>query len=462
LALVDFSQSGHVNKNADYIGAGTSYIIPPTTGSAVSIPNASFAQPVDTSGHIPGWALVAGGANAAWYLNTIHGGNAELRSYAGAAAAAICAKRFSVNPGDSVWLGVYMSSPSGTYTYVQVAWFNAAGIAVGSPIQPATTSGTMALVSSSGAAPSGAAYFELIFAVSDPGSGYGYGDIRNIECRVNDVRVAGSGARIGDQRNLLQRTVTNIPSKVGSTISYSASAGTPATATISVGSFTVLAGSVSVSYSASSASVTGTNGTASSYYLYMNDPSYAGGTQTLVATTTQNDLYSGDGYVYVGYVTVNYPSSGTGSGGGTGCPDENAWVLRADPEGVFLDAPMQAMAVREGHYLRLSDGRMGLVTYSKRKAASRVRVIDENGKSLTCSTSAPLELFGAQVECVVAPESAGCCIAARTDGAAFGALVWRVEDVGDGYVQHITCENACFWTGDDPDHLFSHHNLKPP
>jgi hypothetical protein len=36
-----------------------------------------------------------------------------------------------------------------------------------------------------------------------------------------------------------------------------------------------------------------------------------------------------------------------------------------------------------------------------------------------------------------------------------------VEDAGDGYVQHITCENACFWTGDDHEHLFSHHNLKP-
>jgi hypothetical protein len=40
--------------------------------------------------------------------------------------------------------------------------------------------------------------------------------------------------------------------------------------------------------------------------------------------------------------------------------------------------------------------------------------------------------------------------------------VWKVEDAGIGYVQHITCENACFWTGDDPEYLFSHHNAKLP
>lgn len=92
------------------------------------------------------------------------------------------------------------------------------------------------------------------------------------------LTVPGSGMRVGDQRNLLQRTITNVPSKVPTVISYSAAAGTPATATISVAAFSVLAGSVTTNYNAMSVGTTGTNGTAVTYYLYFLDPSYAGGT----------------------------------------------------------------------------------------------------------------------------------------------------------------------------------------
>jgi len=65
---------------------------------------------------------------------------------------------------------------------------------------------------------------------------------------------------------------------VPSVISYSSAAGTPATATISVAAFSVLAGSVTINYNASSVGTTGTNGTNITYYLYFIDASYAGGT----------------------------------------------------------------------------------------------------------------------------------------------------------------------------------------
>ncbi|MDE2427028.1 MAG: hypothetical protein KGO96_14105, partial [Elusimicrobia bacterium] len=130
------------------------------------------------------------------------------------------------------------------------------------------------------------------------------------------LRVAGSGHRIGDQRNLTMRLTGNIQASVPTVITYSASTGTPATATISVAAFTMLAGSYTVAYNAMSVGVTGTAGTLITYFLYFDDAASAGGTQTLVATTNKNDIFSGDGRVYVGGVVVQFPSSGTGSGTG--------------------------------------------------------------------------------------------------------------------------------------------------
>lgn len=67
-----------------------------------------------------------------------------------------------------------------------------------------------------------------------------------------------------------------------------------------------------------SVSVSGTKGSSVTYYLYLNDPTFSGGMQTLAATTNVADVYIGDGYMYVGLVTVNFPTSGSSSGGGSG------------------------------------------------------------------------------------------------------------------------------------------------
>lgn len=271
----------------------------------------------------------------------------------------------------------------------------------------------------------------------------------------------GSGYRLGGLRNQVMAGVGNFASGwSGGTITYSATS-TSATLTASAASLQI--GGTSISYNQSSTTVSGSAGQAKTYYLYYDDDDYTGGSKSLNATTNQITSLSADGRVLVGNITVTFPTSGTGSGGGaTTCPDENAWVLRADPNGIRPDWPVQAKTVRAGHYLRLTDGRTGCVTYSERKAAPRVRVFDENGATLTCSTSAPLELAGTSGKCVLAPESAGQQIKARAEGVVFEPLVWKAEDAGPGYVQHITCQNACFWTGDDPDYLFGHHNLKQP
>lgn len=107
----------------------------------------------------------------------------------------------------------------------------------------------------------------------------------------------------------------------GAAITYTASAGTPATATISVSSGVLGISGRSYSYGASSVSVSGTGGTTVTYYLYYEDPGLLGGTRTLYASTDAQVTYNSDSKVLIGSCKVTFPSSGTGGGGGTGGGD---------------------------------------------------------------------------------------------------------------------------------------------
>lgn len=111
-------------------------------------------------------------------------------------------------------------------------------------------------------------------------------------------------------------TSANLSYKFTGAITYSAAAGTPATATISVGAGQLLIGNTPVSYNAMSAAVSGTAGTTVAFHLYVDDATFSGGTKTLVATTNGNDVYASNARVWIGTCEVTFPTSGTGSGGG--------------------------------------------------------------------------------------------------------------------------------------------------
>lgn len=133
---------------------------------------------------------------------------------------------------------------------------------------------------------------------------------------VNDVTVPGSGAQLGDQRNLKPITTMNTGSRFIGSISWNGAAGDPATATISVGAGSMLIGSQSVSYNAMSAGVSGTGGSTVTFDLYVEDGGYAGGTRTLIATSDKTARFQGDDRAWIGDVTILFPTSGTGEGTG--------------------------------------------------------------------------------------------------------------------------------------------------
>lgn len=129
------------------------------------------------------------------------------------------------------------------------------------------------------------------------------------------LSVAGSGAQVADFANL-PTTLTGSATSywTGLTVSYtSASDGT---ATVSVSAATVRRGSVSVSYSSATLNLSGLATGNNLVYLYYLDPASTGGAKTLNFTVAGVDLANGDGIQSIAPLTINIPSSGSGSGGG--------------------------------------------------------------------------------------------------------------------------------------------------
>lgn len=244
---------------------------------------------------------------------------------------------------------------------------------------------------------------------------------------------------------------------VGLSITSAYDAATPAGVTIDVSAATLQMGDTAVNYNASSAVVSQTRGTTVTYQLYYIDPLYTGGSKTLNATTTGQDVVSGNGNVWVGYVAVTVPASGSGSGGsgggGGGCPMEDSLL----PDG------RRAGDIVVGDELDLCNpfthvpGR-GTVTFSQRKLQPCVRVRTSRG-SFSCSESAPIPTL--RHEYVAAGNLKGEVILSKLDGIKGYDSVLDVESLGLQWVQHITVGDQCFWISDDGQFFVLHHNAKP-
>ncbi len=156
------------------------------------------------------------------------------------------------------------------------------------------------------------------------------------------LTTGGSGHRLGNQRNLpaingmnmRYRTVNTSTRSPSSLLHYSS---TPTTATIDLpAAVSALYGSSGdVNYNTMTTATITNTGTAPNnfdYHIYVEDPNYAGGTpagglqyaKAILNVTDSNVLFQNDGYVYLGTITVGFPSSGTGgatggSGGGGSC-----------------------------------------------------------------------------------------------------------------------------------------------
>jgi len=458
LALVDFSQAGHVNKQLDNIADGATFIRsmqPSSGGAGLDIDNAMFQKPT-----LDGWGLQ--GAGASMFLQSSSPapatGSQYVVLYTGTTTAAFIAsrKKFDVKFGDRVSVSAIFSPP-GASTGVQVAFFTAAGAYI-SGITAASSASGWQYVTASGPVPSNASYAQVLCQCDTAGV---YAIFQAVAVTINDVRVAGSGARLGDMRNQVMVGVGNYGAGwSGGGITYSASS---TSATITAAAATLQLGSSSLAYNSANVTVSGSAGLVRTYYLYYDDDGYTGGSKTLNATTSQITSLAANGRILVGQVTVTFPTSGTGSGGGgTGCPVRTARVVRRVLGG---EEEIAAGAVVVGDRLKIIDPitgatRWGRVSMSKPAYVDCVRVVQRGGVTLSCSVTAPLGCPDGVA--VLAPESLGRPVTGHDAGAIVRADIVRVAAIGKCWVQHITCEDDFFLAGDQPGRYLAHHNLKPP
>lgn len=181
-------------------------------------------------------------------------------------------------------------------------------------------------------------------------SSYAIVDYADLYVYFGDPTVAGNGVQLGDSRNVPGATASGVAQGFylsGITLS------SPSPTEIDCTSGTLLmggSGTGNVAYNSSS--VTGLVAN-TKYYLYYIDPGFAGGSQTLHATTTNTTLQNTSPYVvYLGFWTT--PASGSGgSGGNGGCLHEST-AVRARRSGEILTVP--AMHLRAGDELLTEDG----------------------------------------------------------------------------------------------------------
>lgn len=231
-----------------------------------------------------------------------------------------------------------------------------------------------------------------------------------------------------------------------------------AAVTINVTAGVFRSSGMAIPYNASSGAIGQPRSTTVVYHLYYSDAGMAGGAKALGISTDYRKTYDNPNNVYIGKVSVTIPAAGSGTGGTGGkveCPLQSAWVIRRGVGGE--EEFVVAGEVREGDHLLLTSGRWGRVSQSRPAMAPAVRVVGQSGFSISCSKSAPLGTDSGQP--VKAAKANGAVILARSALISCDR-VGEVEDLGEQWVQHITCEDDFFWVGDDPLCLFSHHNLK--
>jgi len=261
------------------------------------------------------------------------------------------------------------------------------------------------------------------------------------------------------QGNSSSTTVGSIRSTwSGLTISYTTTGGPPVGATISVSAATLIAGSATTSYNASSLTLTGTPSTTVTYFLWYDDPGFKGGSLILNSDTTGLGLTTTDGVVYVGSVAITYPASGGSSGGGSGSGGGGACVSDECflPLGLAADVECctPILCVNETTLANETHA----VVHAVRVPQLCVRVLTKSGITLTCSLDAPLRRIDGSY--VYASEALGNVVTVmRGDDIHFEEVI-LVTPVGLRRIVGINAGDRCFWAGDIEGAYILHHNIK--
>lgn len=268
-----------------------------------------------------------------------------------------------------------------------------------------------------------------------------------------NLTVEGSGQQVGDQRNLPVIAGLNVTPAIttgGSSPLTASDAG--ASASINVAQFTVQGGFGTVVYNAGS--VTGL-AFSTTYYVYVDDPTYSGGAVSYFATTTASVVTASKDRVYVGFITTPADGGG-GTGGGGACVAAGSFVgprLRAhearagdlllvmDDEREFYEAPVQS-----------SDG------IFHEPCAD---IVVAGGAAVTCSLSTPFTLRDGR-RATAASLRVGDELAARYGERIVWEPVTSIAHAGVQPVVRLHAHRLSYAAGSREDALiYTHNPLKP-
>lgn len=131
-------------------------------------------------------------------------------------------------------------------------------------------------------------------------------------------------------------------------------------------------------------------GSYGTFFVYVDDPTRAGGTVTYVADTSNPDVTASDGRIYFGKIVTSSGGGGTGSGGGSGpCTVRGTMITMADGS----EKPVEQL--RRGDKLMAIDGGAEeLLRVELEPDMPCFEVTTENGYLVRCSAQHTLQYAG--------------------------------------------------------------------
>lgn len=266
------------------------------------------------------------------------------------------------------------------------------------------------------------------------------------------LRSGTSGIKLGDQRNTPNVLSGGASSALNISTLSAADVGT--TATITVAAHSRQYGFGSIPYS--SGSISGLL-FSRKYYVYTDDPNYAGGTRTFVATTSIQNITANNGRLYLGSITT--PANG---GGGSTPPPEDCVA-----EEMYAKDNLQVRDLKVGDDLQAHQVSIGfypakVISHSKTESlVPCVRISTASGASVICSTSTPIEQpDGTSLE---AQNLMGGHVYAEQEDASWAWEHVIVENVEPKIVIKMNVGDVSFPAGEKPNRRIVTHNaqLKP-
>jgi hypothetical protein len=274
-----------------------SYLIPPNYAGGISLAeNGNFeASALMMNGAPPGWQAL--GATLSYETVSPQSGSQSLIVNASVQFGNANAVRlYQVKPGDAFRVSGYIKQASNVSPAISLLFLDASGAQLGGINASVTATGAWTGTQGTGVAPAGTVSARLYCIIA--GTSGGIATFDGVFCC----------------RQLTAFELTPVSTSGTPTVNTPICTQSGTSKTINVAASTFQFGDGQVSYNSGSV----TPGAYGTFYIYADDPAYAGGAVTYVATTNAPDVNANNGRLFFGKITTAGGGGGTSTGAGSG------------------------------------------------------------------------------------------------------------------------------------------------